>query len=157
MCKFSPDGEYMAVASEDSCVYLYSTAEDYESIGKCRRHTGPVRRFDFSDDSKYLQTSGDDQELFFFNAGTAQTMGNLSAMKDVKFPGQSVVYGWSTAGAFPKVDNGTTITATARSFSGNILCAVLYLLFCISVGCLRLLHVCIFRCFISNLQGGQLW
>jgi WD40 repeat protein len=65
------------VASEDSCVYLYSTAEDYESIGKCRRHTGPVRRFDFSDDSKYLQTCGDDQELYFFNAGTAQTMGNL--------------------------------------------------------------------------------
>lgn len=44
-------------------------------------------------------------------------------MKDVKFPAQSVMYGWSTAGAFPKVDNGTAITATARSFSGNLLCA----------------------------------
>jgi len=76
-CKFSPDGEYMAVSSEDACIYLYSCSEDYESIGKCRRHSGPVRRFDFSDDSKYLQSSGDDRELYFFNAGTAQAMGNL--------------------------------------------------------------------------------
>ncbi len=51
-CKFSPDGEYVAVASEDFNIYLYACSEDYESIGKCRRHTMPVRRFDFSEDSK---------------------------------------------------------------------------------------------------------
>jgi microtubule-associated protein-like 6 len=120
-CKFSPDGEYMAVASEDASVYLYSCSEDYESIGKCRRHTGPVRRFDFSEDSKYLQTSGDDRELFFFNAGTAQAMGNLGAMKDVNFPPQSVPFGWGTAGAFSPMDDGSDVLCSGRSFSGNVL------------------------------------
>ena len=40
---------------QDSCVYLYATAEDYEAIGKCRRHNEPVTHLDFSEDSKWLQ------------------------------------------------------------------------------------------------------
>ena len=121
-CRYSPDGEYMAVASQDSCVYLYSTAEDYESIGRCRRHTAPVRRFDFSDDSKYLQSTGDDGNLYFFNAGTAQSMSNLSAMKDIKFSQHSAPYGWGTAGAFSAKDDGSDVLTTCRSGSGNLLC-----------------------------------
>ncbi len=125
-CRFSPDGMYMAIASEDSCVYLYSTEEDFESIGRCRRHTGPVRRFDFSDDSKYLQSMGDDQNLYFFNAGTAQSMSNLSAMKDIKFStlvsgAHSCCYGWGTAGAFSAKDDGSNVRATCRSASGHLL------------------------------------
>ncbi len=45
-------------------------------------------------------------------------------MKDVKFPAQSVLYGWGTAGAFSPLDDGSDVTATARSFSGNLLAAV---------------------------------
>ena len=42
----------MGAASEDAAIYLYACSDDYSSIGKCKRHTGPVRRFDFSDDCK---------------------------------------------------------------------------------------------------------
>ena len=47
-----------------------------------------------------------------------------SAIKDVKFGSQSAVFGWGTAGAFPAVDDGTDVTACARSFSGNVLAVV---------------------------------
>lgn len=43
VARFSPDGDTLAVASEDGCAYLYSAAEEFESIGKCRRHTMPIR------------------------------------------------------------------------------------------------------------------
>ena len=50
-------------------------------------------------------------------------MGNLGAIKDANFPAQTVPFGWGTAGCYSRVDDGSDVTATARSFSGNVLAA----------------------------------
>lgn len=40
--RWSPDGGTLAVASEDSFVYLYNCG-DYIAKAKCAGHNGPVR------------------------------------------------------------------------------------------------------------------
>lgn len=43
--RWSPDGGTLAVASEDSFVYLYNCG-DYIAKAKCGGHSGPVRTLD---------------------------------------------------------------------------------------------------------------
>ena len=103
--KFSPDGDILAMGSEDACVYLYAVSEEYESIGKCRRHTEPITNMDFDGDSKWLQTNCAGGQLLFFNATTAQYQSNLSAMKDVDWSTQSCVLSFSTVGAWRALES----------------------------------------------------
>jgi hypothetical protein len=60
--KFAPDGSLMAMASQDSKIYVYSllfrpkTGQvDIKLTSKCEMSNAPVRHFDFDFSSKFLQ------------------------------------------------------------------------------------------------------
>ena len=57
MCRFSPDGERIAVGSDDACVDIYSTS-NLARVGYCRGIPSYVTHIDWSQDGNYLQVSG---------------------------------------------------------------------------------------------------
>ena len=56
MGRFSPEGDRIAVGSDDACVDIYSTA-NLTRLGYCRPIPSYVTHLDWSQDGKYLQVS----------------------------------------------------------------------------------------------------
>eukprot|EP00752_Nemacystus_decipiens_P004400 g4020.t2 len=116
--RWSPDGGTLAVASEDSFVYLYNCG-DYIAKAKCAGHNGPVTHLDFSCDGQYLQCdSQKGGELLFFDAerGDQMTPANL---RDTEWETQSCVFGWPLQGAWGPLVDGCVLTAAARANNGE--------------------------------------
>lgn len=64
--KFSPDGQLLAVGSNDNFVDLYSVGEGYKHVGHCSGSSSFITHLDWSVDSKYIQTnSGASERLYF--------------------------------------------------------------------------------------------
>ena len=64
--KYSPDGQHLAVGSNDNFVDIYSVAQRYKKVGECKGSSSFITHLDWSMDSKHLQTnSGASERLFF--------------------------------------------------------------------------------------------
>ena len=64
--KYSPDGQHLAVGSNDNFVDIYSVTQRYKKVGECKGSSSFITHLDWSMDSKYLQTnSGASERLFF--------------------------------------------------------------------------------------------
>ena len=71
--KFSPDGRYLAVGSNDNFVDVYSAAETYKHVGTCSGSSSFITHLDWSVDSQYIQTnSGASERLYYQMPGEGQ-------------------------------------------------------------------------------------
>lgn len=69
--KFSPDGSFLAVGSNDGLVDVYAVAQRYKKVGECCRSTSFITHLDWSVDSRFLQTNdGAGERLFYRMPGT---------------------------------------------------------------------------------------
>lgn len=64
--KFSPDGCYLAVGSNDGPVDIYAVGQRYKKTGECSESSSFITHIDWSLDSKYLQTNDGAGERFFY-------------------------------------------------------------------------------------------
>lgn len=64
--KFSPDGCFLAVGSNDGPVDIYAVAQRYKKTGECSKSSSFITHIDWSLDSKFLQTNDGAGERFFY-------------------------------------------------------------------------------------------
>lgn len=71
--KFSPDGSFLAVGSNDGMVDVYAVAQRYKKVGECSRSASFITHLDWSVDSRFLQTNdGAGERLFYRMPGTQE-------------------------------------------------------------------------------------
>ena len=65
------NGTTLAISSHDRSIYLYNVG-DFATTAKCRGHKGKIEHLDWSDDSKYVQSTDDAGELLFWEVESSE-------------------------------------------------------------------------------------
>lgn len=123
--KFSPDGLWVAVASAENKIDIYSAAGDsFEHRRTLHGHSSYVRKVDWSADSRSLQSCCGAYELLYWRLFSERDGKErfhpeqeklASSMKDVDWASYSCLFGWAQRGIWPEDSDGTDINAVARS------------------------------------------
>lgn len=97
--KFSPDGQTLAAASHNNSIYLYGVIRSGSSVvltlrAKFSKHNSYITHFDFSADSRFIQSNCGAYELLFSNAITGKQITSASELKDVKWATWTCTLGW---------------------------------------------------------------
>uniref|UniRef100_A0A3Q1HL04 HELP domain-containing protein n=1 Tax=Anabas testudineus TaxID=64144 RepID=A0A3Q1HL04_ANATE len=122
--KYSPDGNFLAVASHDNFVYIYAVTENgrkYSRVGKCTGHSSFVTHVDWSKDSQYLVTNSGDYEILFWEASSGKHVTNMDTMRNLEWATSTCTLSFNTFGIWPDGADGTDINATCRSHDGSLL------------------------------------
>ena len=93
--KFSPDGLFLAAASEDSNIYLYKSSDglNFSRQAVCKGHQGSVLHIDFSINSLYLQSNGTDCYLYYWDM-SGNMIKSASLLKDLGWATWTCTLGW---------------------------------------------------------------
>ena len=110
VAEYSPDGNFLAVGSHDTNIYIYDAANGYSLVGTCSKHNASITCIDWSQDGSYIRSVCNAYELLFFNMpsgnqdpdGASNTTGTIWASQHCKF-------GWCVDGIFPKGTDGTHV------------------------------------------------
>ncbi|XP_026082308.1 echinoderm microtubule-associated protein-like 2 isoform X3 [Carassius auratus] len=122
--KYSPDGAYLAVASHDNFVYIYSVTENgrkYSRVGKCTGHSSFVTHLDWSTDSQIIVTNSGDYEILFWEASSGKHVTSVDAVRNLEWATSTCVLGFNVFGIWPEGADGTDINALCRSNDKNLL------------------------------------
>ncbi|XP_016337065.1 echinoderm microtubule-associated protein-like 2 [Sinocyclocheilus anshuiensis] len=122
--KYSPDGAYLAVASHDNFVYIYSVTENgrkYSRVGKCTGHSSFVTHLDWSTDSQFIVTNSGDYEILFWEASSGKHITSADAVRNLEWATSTCVLGFNVFGIWPEGADGTDINALCRSHDNNLL------------------------------------
>lgn len=97
--KFSPDGQTLAAGSHNNSILLYSVSRNDASVtltlrSKFSKHNSYITHFDFSADSRFIQSNCGAYELLFSNAGHGKQITSASELKDVKWASWTCTLGW---------------------------------------------------------------
>ncbi|KAG7217585.1 hypothetical protein INR49_021271 [Caranx melampygus] len=102
--KYSPDGNFLAVASHDN-------------FG----HSSFVTHLDWSTDSQYLVTNSGDYEILFWEASSGKHVTNMDTVRNLEWATYTCTLGFNTFGIWPDGADGTDINAVCRSHDGSLL------------------------------------
>ena len=121
-CKFSPQGDTMAISSLDGSIYVYN-AVDFAARSRCRGHVGKVVNVDYSHDGQFMMTNSLNGELLFWDVekGDVQLP---KTVKEVQWETNSCIYSYATQGTWGPYDDGVVNSAVCRSHSRDLIATV---------------------------------
>ena len=119
-CSFSPNQEFIALASLDGIVYLYHS-RDCTPKAKCKGHSGGVTHMDFSTDSRFLMSNSQTGELLFWLVDTGELLPPRS-VRDVSWETNSCVFSLDTQGFW--TIGGTEHNMCCASHASDLIAAV---------------------------------
>ncbi|XP_062242000.1 echinoderm microtubule-associated protein-like 2 [Platichthys flesus] len=122
--RYSPDGNFLAVASHDNFVYIYAVTENgrkYSRVGKCTGHSSFVTHVDWSQDSQYLVTNSGDYEILFWEASSGKHVTSMDTVRNLDWATSTCTLAFTTFGVWPDGADGTDLNAVCRSHDGSLL------------------------------------
>eukprot|EP00949_MAST-11_sp_MAST-11-sp1_P001551 g1551.t1 len=107
--RYSPTDTFLAVACDDSRIYIYNKDLQYTKVAICSQHNGPVSHIDWSVDETMLWSNSVIYEMCFSRVGSDDAVdGKGEAIvatpddaRDVQWASTTCVLGWSTLGVWP--------------------------------------------------------
>ncbi|CAH8566869.1 unnamed protein product [Dicrocoelium dendriticum] len=121
---YSPDGQYIALASRDNFIYVYQVLENgrkYSRVGRCSGHSSFVLHVDWSFDSRYLRSCSGDYELLYWTASDCRQIVAPSTLRDIDWHTHTCTIGWDVTGIWPEGADGSDINACDVSLNSNLL------------------------------------
>ncbi|XP_046848411.1 echinoderm microtubule-associated protein-like 6 [Xenia sp. Carnegie-2017] len=119
--KYSPDGAYLAVGSNDNFVDIYATSQRYKKVGECRGNSSFITHLDWSEDSKYIQTNSGAVERLFFKIPAGKRVTNKEEIKEINWATWTGVLGTEVNGIWGKYTDTNDVNAIDTSFRSNTL------------------------------------
>ncbi|XP_030877785.1 echinoderm microtubule-associated protein-like 6, partial [Leptonychotes weddellii] len=119
--KFSPDGSYLAVGSNDGPVDVYAVAQRYKKIGECSKSLSFITHIDWSLDSKYLQTNDGAGERLFYKMPSGKPLTSKEEIKGIPWASWTCVKGPEVSGIWPKYTDVTDINSVDANYNSSVL------------------------------------
>merc|ERR1712060_97854 len=116
--RYSPCENFLATASHDNNLYVYSIGEDGSyTLYKCfAKHNSFLTAFDWSADSSYIRTTCGAYEKLYFNiADKTHDSAGLTNTKDMPWATNTCKLGWDVQGVHPSGEDGTHVNQVMAS------------------------------------------
>ena len=132
--KYSPNNKMLAVSSHDNMIYVIDIKDKKyhsDAMAVCKGHSSYISHIDFSQDSKFLQSTCGAYELLFWDVqsktGKSKKTGkrrikqatHVSQFTHTEWSTFTVPLGWDIQGIWPPNVDGTDINAVERSHGQN--------------------------------------
>mmetsp|Transcript_7472 Transcript_7472/g.24809 ORF Transcript_7472/g.24809 Transcript_7472/m.24809 type:complete len:915 (+) Transcript_7472:548-3292(+) len=114
--RFCPNSRFLAAASHDTFIDIFSVDEDFARIGRCSGHSATVTHIDWSADGSILATNSGAYEILYFNSHGRQVKQN---QRDTDWDTYTCILGFPVMGIWPDGADGTDINAVDRSHGGR--------------------------------------
>ncbi|XP_041352370.1 echinoderm microtubule-associated protein-like 6 isoform X2 [Gigantopelta aegis] len=118
--KFSPCGHFLAVASNDNFVDIYSTEQRYKRVGTCSGSSSFITHIDWSDDSKHLQTNSGAAERLIFKMPTGKQATNKEEIASIHWATFTGVLGPEVNGIWEKYTDTNDVNAVDANFTAQV-------------------------------------
>ncbi|KAJ8309461.1 hypothetical protein KUTeg_014335 [Tegillarca granosa] len=119
--KYSPCGKFLAVASNDNFVDIYSVEQRYKQVGTCSGNSSFITHIDWSDDSKYLQTNSGAAERLFFRMPNGKHVTNRDEITNIHWYSFTGVLGPEVNGIWEKYTDTNDINATDAHYKAEVI------------------------------------
>jgi WD40 repeat protein len=114
--KYSPNGLYLAVGSNDNFVDVYSVQENYKRVGVCKGASSFITHLDWSKDSQYLQINSGAKERLFYHMPDGRHVPSSAATHSIEWMTWTGVLGEEVAGIWPKYSQVNDVNAAHASY-----------------------------------------
>ncbi|XP_038072339.1 echinoderm microtubule-associated protein-like 6 [Patiria miniata] len=119
--KYSPDGNYLAVGSNDNYVDIYAVTQRYKKVGQCAGSSSFITHLDWSEDSKYLQTNSGAAERLFFRMPAGKQVTQRDEVRSIRWATWTSVLGPEASGIWPKYSDTNDVNAVDAHFGSEVM------------------------------------
>ncbi|XP_072031189.1 echinoderm microtubule-associated protein-like 6 isoform X3 [Amphiura filiformis] len=119
--KYSPDGAYLAVGSNDNYVDIYAAAQRYKKVGQCSGSSSFITHLDWSEDSKYLHTNSGAAERLFYKMPNGKRVTASEEIKQIRWSTWTGVLGSEANGIWPKYADTNDVNAVDAYYGGEVM------------------------------------
>lgn len=124
--KFSPSGQYVAIGSRDSGIYVYEIGKQskkFSKIGKCAGHTGSILAIDWTIDDMHMRSNSTSIEVLHWNPHLCRQITNASSVSELQWATQSCILTFETIGIWPENAEDYDVVSAAKSDDSSTLVA----------------------------------